>query len=91
MAKEITMPTMGADMTEGTIVKWLKQEGNLSNFELARTFNCGIGMLIYVTADTAEAALQAIKLTGEDAYMVGEMVERTFDAVILNDIDKAFA
>ena len=28
MAKEITMPSMGADMTEGTIVKWLKQEGD---------------------------------------------------------------
>jgi len=28
LAKEITMPSMGADMTEGTIVKWLKQEGD---------------------------------------------------------------
>ncbi len=26
MITEITMPSMGADMTEGTIVKWLKQE-----------------------------------------------------------------
>ena len=73
------------------LFRWLKQEGRLSNYELARTFNCGIGMLVYVSADTAEAALQAIKLTGEDAYMVGEMVKRTSDAVILNDIDKAFA
>ena len=28
MIKEITMPSMGADMTEGTIVKWLKNEGD---------------------------------------------------------------
>lgn len=28
MANEITMPSMGADMTEGTIVKWLKNEGD---------------------------------------------------------------
>ena len=28
MVKEITMPSMGADMTEGTIVKWLKNEGD---------------------------------------------------------------
>ena len=27
MANEIVMPQMGADMTEGTLVKWLKQEG----------------------------------------------------------------
>ena len=28
MVNEITMPSMGADMTEGTIVKWLKNEGD---------------------------------------------------------------
>jgi len=28
LANEITMPSMGADMTEGTIVKWLKNEGD---------------------------------------------------------------
>jgi pyruvate dehydrogenase E2 component (dihydrolipoamide acetyltransferase) len=28
LIKEITMPSMGADMTEGTIVKWLKNEGD---------------------------------------------------------------
>ena len=28
MITEVTMPSMGADMTEGTIVKWLKSEGD---------------------------------------------------------------
>ncbi len=28
MITEVTMPSMGADMTEGTIVKWLKKEGD---------------------------------------------------------------
>jgi len=28
LISEITMPSMGADMTEGTIVKWLKNEGD---------------------------------------------------------------
>ncbi len=28
MIHEITMPAMGADMTEGTVVKWLKSEGD---------------------------------------------------------------
>ena len=30
------------------LFRWLKQAGNLSDFEMARTFNCGIGMLITV-------------------------------------------
>ena len=73
------------------LFRWLKQEGNLSDYELARTFNCGIGMLVYVSAETADDALKAIQQTGEDAYMIGEMVEREADAVILNDASKAFA
>ncbi len=28
MISEVTMPSMGADMTEGTVVKWLKAEGD---------------------------------------------------------------
>ena len=28
MIHEVTMPAMGADMTEGTVVKWLKNEGD---------------------------------------------------------------
>ena len=28
MISEVTMPSMGADMSEGTIVKWLKKEGD---------------------------------------------------------------
>ena len=31
MISEVTMPSMGADMTEGTIVKWLKSEGDQVN------------------------------------------------------------
>ncbi|MDP6426187.1 MAG: biotin/lipoyl-containing protein, partial [Dehalococcoidia bacterium] len=29
MITEVTMPSMGADMTEGTIVNWLKSEGDV--------------------------------------------------------------
>ena len=73
------------------LFQWLKQAGQVSDFELARTFNCGIGMLIYVTADKADEALQAIQMTGEDAYLIGEMTARNDEAVILDGITQAFA
>ena len=73
------------------LFQWLKSAGNLSHYELARTFNCGVGMLIYVSADTADSALSAIQQTGEDAYMIGEMVARADEAVILDNVEKAFA
>jgi pyruvate/2-oxoglutarate dehydrogenase complex dihydrolipoamide acyltransferase (E2) component len=31
LISEVTMPSMGADMTEGTIAKWLKAEGESVN------------------------------------------------------------
>ena len=73
------------------LFRWLKQAGNVSDTELARTFNCGIGMLIYVSEDKAEAALQAMTVTGEDAFMIGRMVKRTDRPVILDGIAEAFA
>ena len=73
------------------LFQWLKQAGNLSDFELARTFNCGIGMLVYVVADKADAALAAICQTGEDAFMIGEMVARDDAPVILEESAAAFA
>ena len=48
-------------------------------------------MLVYVSADKAEDALQAIHMTGEDAFMIGEMVARKDEAVILTGSDEAFA
>ena len=69
------------------LFQWLQQAGNLSDFELARTFNCGVGMLIFVSADKADAALEAITLTGEDGYLIGEMVKRDDKAVIFEGLD----
>ena len=42
-------------------VPMAEKRRNLSHYELARTFNCGVGMLIYVSADTADSALSAIQ------------------------------
>ncbi|MGC6536688.1 MAG: phosphoribosylformylglycinamidine cyclo-ligase [Candidatus Puniceispirillaceae bacterium] len=72
------------------LFQWLKQAGNLTNFELTRTFNCGVGMLVFVKADKAQSALDAIIATGEDAYMIGEMVRRDGDSVLFNGIDEAY-
>ena len=38
----------------------MKQAAQMENYELARTFNCGIGMLISVRPEDAENILQKI-------------------------------
>ena len=58
-------------------------------FELARTFNCGIGLIIYVEADKADAVLVALRNGPEpDALIIGRLVSRGGgDAVILENSD----
>jgi phosphoribosylformylglycinamidine cyclo-ligase len=56
------------------IFKWLQDQGNVAEAELLRTFNCGIGMMVIVPADTAAAALTSLQASGEEAYLLGEIV-----------------
>ena len=66
---------------------WLRDGGNIETMELARTFNCGIGMLIFVAADAAEDVLAALQAGPEpDATIVGALAPRgDGPAVILNN------
>lgn len=50
---------------------WLQREGGVSDTEMLRTFNCGIGMVVVVPADQLEAAVKALNETGETAIEIG--------------------
>lgn len=85
---------MRLDMTARpapALFKWLKQEAALSDFELARTFNCGIGLLITTPAKDSEKVLAAIDATGEPCWLVGEISARTDDAIHLDKFTQAFS
>ncbi|MBA4757378.1 phosphoribosylformylglycinamidine cyclo-ligase [Sphingosinicella sp.] len=50
---------------------WLQHEGNVAAGEMARTFNCGIGMVAVVASHDVEATLGALAAAGETAYVIG--------------------
>ena len=54
-----------------TIFKWLAQQGDIAQSELLKTFNCGIGMVVIVAADSADAVKAALRDAGEDAVTLG--------------------
>lgn len=55
--------------------RWIMQVGNVSPTELARTFNCGVGMVIIVGANEVEAALESLRSNGEEgAFVMGKVV-----------------
>ena len=39
------------------------------------TYNMGVGMAVIVSRETADAAMEALKAHGCDAYVLGEIVE----------------
>jgi phosphoribosylformylglycinamidine cyclo-ligase len=55
------------------VFDWLAQSGNVSDTEMYRTFNCGIGMVAIVDPAQAEAALSTLRAAGESAQLIGEV------------------
>ncbi|HET7364221.1 MAG TPA: phosphoribosylformylglycinamidine cyclo-ligase [Burkholderiales bacterium] len=55
------------------IFKWLQQAGNVAEQELFRVFNCGIGMVVVVSADNAQSAATLLKREGELVYEIGRI------------------
>ncbi|OYU14832.1 MAG: phosphoribosylformylglycinamidine cyclo-ligase [Alphaproteobacteria bacterium PA4] len=53
---------------------WLRREGGIAPEEMARTFNCGTGMVIVVAADTVDAVLAALSAAGESASVIGHVI-----------------
>lgn len=52
----------------------IRRTGKLSDQEMARVFNMGIGMTLVVSPDDAGKAVEALKEAGMTAYLVGEVV-----------------
>ena len=55
------------------VFNWLQETGNVIESEMRRAFNCGIGMVICVAPEHAADTLDALKQSGEDAYIIGNL------------------
>ena len=74
------------------VFKWLQKEGNIAATEMARTFNCGIGMVLVVDAARVSDIKAALQDGGETVFEIGHIVPRPQDndGVILQNADKAW-
>jgi phosphoribosylformylglycinamidine cyclo-ligase len=52
----------------------LQEHGNVTDPELLRTFNCGVGMVLVVPPEAADPAIEILNLQGERAWLAGEVV-----------------
>ncbi len=58
------------------IFSFLQQAGNISEKEMLRTFNNGIGMIAVLPEEVAQDVLERLSAMGEKSYIIGEIVER---------------
>ncbi len=55
------------------VFSWLAETGQLSATELARTFNCGIGMVAVCAPAQAEEIMEILRARGEQVYTIGKV------------------
>ncbi len=60
---------------------WLSRTGGVAANEMARTFNCGIGMIAVVAPDRAADVATALSQAGETVTRIGTLTRRNGDAV----------
>ena len=53
----------------------IAKKGNIPERDMFNTFNMGVGMSVVVAAEDAGTALQVLRANGEDAYIIGSIVE----------------
>ncbi len=56
---------------QSRLMAFLQAQGNIEPEEMARTFNCGVGMVLAVAADEAEALAADLTAAGETVYTIG--------------------
>ncbi len=56
---------------------WLRRSGDVAEAEMYRVFNCGIGMVLVVSAPQAGAASAALAAAGEKVYQIGRIESAT--------------
>jgi phosphoribosylformylglycinamidine cyclo-ligase len=56
------------------VFKWLAEQGGITELELLRTFNCGIGMVAIVPREAVEKITEVFTASGESVALLGEVI-----------------
>src|SRR4051794_263506 len=74
------------------VFRWMAESAALSDDDLARTFNCGIGMVVIVASEKADEAQRILTEAGESVYRIGEVQPAIGDVerVVIDGVDAAW-
>ncbi len=60
----------------------IAKTGNVPEHDMFNTYNMGVGMTVVVDKSEADKAVEVLKANGEDAYILGELIESDEGVII---------
>ena len=57
------------------VFQWLRAQGGLSESELLKTFNSGVGMVVVAEPDAATDIEDLLRAAGEDTFRIGKITK----------------
>lgn len=72
------------------VFKWLAEKGNIDEAEMLKTFNCGVGMIVVVSASDVNNVKDALKKSGEKVFEIGRIIKGD-GQVKYKNIEKLYA
>jgi len=64
------------------VFSWMMDTANIDRDEMYRTFNCGVGMILVVSDENSEQAIQHLNDAGESAFLIGEIKAGAADSQV---------
>lgn len=64
----------------------IQEAGNVSHDDMLRTFNLGVGLVAVCREEKSEEVLNSLSKSGEEAYMIGEIVSGSGHVTCINNI-----
>ncbi len=73
LPKDVMAVIDGQSWDAPPVFAWLQQHGQIDDQEMARTFNCGIGMVIVVATEHVDTTTRFLQGAGETVFSIGEI------------------
>ena len=72
-----------ASWTQPEIFQWLQDLGNIATSEMYRVLNCGVGMVVVISKESSNEAINHLNSCGENAWLIGEVVQFDSEQVVI--------
>jgi len=76
LPKEISVRIDQQSWPTPSIFTFIQEEGEISDGEMYRTFNMGIGMVLIVSSSDASKVMDELKMANYDSYLIGKVIKR---------------